>query len=235
MYTKTLSTLMVVLIAFTLSGCVTSTVQTNPSASGDVDSYTMIKEKEYQRGYEDAIKENRDKWVQEGFESAKRTLKLYKQDMQAYQAGMYAIKEKLITNPRIYGVRDASGAVALKVVGSQIVPEKTPDAILDFYKRYKDYIEVIDKSNSLTNTQARESKPDIDSVGIVSYYQGAESEIAKPKESAKIVRTFEKTYKFTNAIDVYGLNCTLSNSTYICSFNSQEALQEFCSQSGECQ
>jgi len=223
------------LVGFLLVGCANSTVQTNPNPSVDTDSYSLIKKNEYNKGYNDALEKNKDKWVQMGFNEAKKSLNLYKKDIKSYEAGKYALKEKLITNPRIYAVRGAGGTIEVKTLGCQIAPLRNPNQILDFYKKYKNYIEVInDDSNAFSTSSKKVSNQNLESVGIISYYENSKSDTVKPQEIQRVIKTFPKSYKMKNMVEQYGLNCTLDKTDYLCQFSSKNVLDEFCKQSGMC-
>jgi len=222
------------LVGFLLIGC-SSTVQTNPNPNVDTDSYSLIKKNEYNKGYNDALAKHKDKWVQMGFNEAKKSLSLYKKDIKSYEAGKYALKEKLITNPRIYAVRGAGGTIEVKTLGCQIAPIRSPNQILEFYRKYKNYIEVINaETNTFPTSTKRVKNKNIESVGIISYYENSKSNTIKPQEIQTVIKTFSKSYKMKNMVEQYGLNCTLAKTDYLCQFSSKKVLEEFCKQSGMC-
>lgn len=84
----------------------------------------------YKKGYEIGKKQGYVEGYRRALEDVKKVLKLYKADIEALEAGKYLYKEKLVTYPRVFRLKDREG-YRIVVRGCQIEDVRSLDQIFE--------------------------------------------------------------------------------------------------------
>jgi hypothetical protein len=195
----------------------------------DIKSNKFQEEMAYQRGYNKAKEELKDKYIEEGYNKAKEAFMAFKKDIQAWKAGMYADKEKLLTHTKIIGIDNGSGQIQLKAIGGEFRKDLSIDEILDFYAKHKEIIPIYKEEQLAQNTSTQSSSYNIESTSDEDNHK---IEDVKPLD--KVYQQFTKSYSFKQIIQDFNLNCQDRQTYYLCMFESRESLNQFCLDTGTC-
>jgi hypothetical protein len=214
-------------IVLLFAGCSDKAKQINPVSN--IDSSVFDKELIEQKAYEKAKRELKTKYIDEGFKNAMVVFDAFLQEQKAYRAGMYADKEKLLTNAKIVGMDTPSG-VEIVSLGCQIRPDVSAEDLMAFYSKHPELIVKVqqdmlrgDPFASFYGEKASSESP-------------ANKRVLKESiDTTKITyKQFKKSYEFADTISQYGLTCQDRGVNYLCKFNNEKEYENFCTQSGKC-
>lgn len=251
---KYLMLILSVFSLFILSGCSDRAQRINPTP--DVENANKFTEElAYKRGYEKAREELREVYIKKGFQIATEAFKTYERDIRAHQAGKYALKENLVTYPKIVSVDTGTG-IKLKSLGCEIKDTLTPEEIMTFYAKYEGLVPKEGKrdgvggglnnafdNNSNTMFLPQSSNKEKGGLSDLSgdgnkkqnMYQSTRMIEASNEDTKKIYQRFVKNNTFQDVISKYNLSCQDRDTYYLCGFKSQKSFDDFCKQSGQCQ
>lgn len=97
---------------------------------------------QYDLGYAQAIKDNKDAFIDKGFQDAMKILESLLKHERALCSGKYAIEESLVTQPLVTAIEDnkSNRGMNIKIIGCKIDRRVTPEKMLQFYSKYHDVI-----------------------------------------------------------------------------------------------
>lgn len=239
-------TLFLATTLFLLNGC--SDKNINPIPYGE-NSQNYVKQNEFEKGYASAIKKEKFKWEEKGYQRALAIVKKYSADIRSYEAGKYAIKNKFVTYPKLIALQ-SDGSIKLKSLGCEIRSDMTVDDIFHYYNRNRDKIP---KNGEGFNTHGgstshRNFSMPTSSKGFSSvpakiqqtmtlpneHKIQKDNFIANDAENKRVILPLRKTYKSKNIIDKFSLNCKEGASSYSCEFLSQMEKNLFCRETKIC-
>jgi hypothetical protein len=238
--------LMSLSILLLLNGCSNRDVNPVPYEN---QSQSYVQQNEFQRGYEAAIKKEKMKWEERGYQRALAIVKKYGADIRSYEAGKYAIKNKFVTYPKLIALQ-SNGSIKLKSLGCEIKSNMTVDDIFHYYNKNRDKIP-LDEEGFRAKKQERYSfsKPSSNNGMSHSFAPSMiqrtmtlpkehkvfnKSVVLNNAENKRVMLPLLKTYKSKDAIEKFSLNCQEDRSSYSCEFLSQMEKDLFCKETQIC-
>lgn len=233
-----------VMTLFLMGGCASKPQEINPVS--EVDNANKFNEElAYKRGYEKAREELRGKYIKEGYENALKIFQEYSKDIRSFEAGKYAIKDNLVTYPKIVSINSGNG-IRLKSLGCEIRDTLTPEEIMRFYAKHENLVPKQSSSQKSGFGSNESFDPNGDSSSSFHSSSFADTQGNEPMyqtkrviggandDTKKVYQRFTKNYTFQDQITKYDLTCQDRDTHYLCMFPSQKSLEDFCTQSGQC-
>lgn len=222
-------------------GC--GATQINPSPSNS--NLKIQDEFQYQKGYNDAIQKEKDRWIAEGYTNALNIVKKYKNEILSYEAGKFALKNQFVTYPKIIASSD-DGQIKLKSLGCEIKKSMNIDDIFHYYGKNAEML--IHDNNSLSKNI--NSKSNDEEITLGNVFNGGifiepatsnttnannqKNTIVAPVKSGLSILSLPKNQKSRDNINKFGLDCTENSSGYNCQFTDEQEKSWFCKETGIC-
>ncbi|MCK9476224.1 MAG: hypothetical protein M0R46_09905 [Candidatus Muirbacterium halophilum] len=237
--------LIVSLASLMFVGCGTTQINPEPTSS----NMKFKNEMDYQKGYNDAIKAEREKWFNQGYERALNIVKKYSSEILAYEAGKYALKNKFVTYPKLVANMDG-GAMSIKSLGCDIRKSMNIDDIFHFYGANINLLPTQDDVSNLSYS-SNDNAPTLQNIYTNAYTAPQNSPISvieatsntsnRPiatqvlaNNQSSSILSLSKNQQTKDNIDKFGLNCTENSNGYNCSFNNEQEKSWFCKETGIC-
>lgn len=226
MRTKYLSAVICV-SAILLSGC-SSKEQVNPMPNEQID---LSKEKTYKDMEKKIIEENREKWIEIGFERAKKSLEKYKDKINSYEVGKYALRKGYVTYPQIVAVEDG-GQVSIQNFGCEIKKELNIEEIMTIFANdtlKTSTMPTLSGYGSFNNNGG-------DQVGVTSTNYATNNSTIENSNSFNdsYEKRFSNSYKNKEALDKYNVAYLKSGSELVAKFKNNNEYSSFCKMSNIC-
>ena len=210
------------------SGC-SSKQQVNALPNGQID---LMQEKTYEDIKKRIISENKDKWVAIGFERAKKSLEKYKDKINSYEVGKYALRKGYVTYPQILSVEE-NGQVSIQNFGCEIRKELSIDEIMTIFAN--DSLQV-NNSNAIPSYGNINSKGDFDGVGVIetSYSTNNKTIESTSEFNEAFEKRFMNSFKNKEQLDKYNVSYLRSGAELIANFKNNQEYSNFCQMSEIC-
>ena len=151
------------------------------SSQGNSKNLNELADFYYKEGYQNGYKNGYEKGYAKALNYAKEKLKEYALKIKAYEAGKYLIKEKKITYPEIFYLKNPDNSIKIIIKNSEIEKEIGADDIL--------YIPQLNKKN-LENINDTVNHPSTTVVSNAVSLQDIQSNPEVPKLSSKTLNTY---------------------------------------------
>jgi hypothetical protein len=216
-----------VILYLNITGC-SSKQQVNSLPN----EYTNLsKEKEYEDMRKKIIEENKEKWVNEGFNKAKKIVEKYAQKIKSYEVGKYALRKGYVTYPQIIPIEE-NGIVRIENMGCELKKELSVDEIMTIYAN--------DSLKTGTTSSFGVSVND----GILndSYVSSVNNEYISNNQQIESVqsfnesfeKTFQLSYRNKEQLDKYNVSYFKSGGDLTATFKNKNDYATFCQMSDIC-
>lgn len=223
-----LSSLMVLL----LSGC-SSKEQVNSLPN---DYTNLSKEKDYEDMKKKIIEENRDIWVKEGFDKAKRIIEKYAQKIKSYEVGKYALRKGYVTYPQIVPI-EVNGVVTIENMGCELKKELSVDEIMTIYandslKTTTNNYDALSPTSSFDGNDV----PNTSSITAINNDYNTNNNFIETTQSfnESFEKAFQLSYKNKEQLDKYNVSYLKSGGELIATFKNKNEYSSFCQMSEIC-
>ena len=227
---------------FVITGC-SSKHEINRVPS-NVDSLSYVKQVEFERGYQKAQDENREKWINIGFSRAKDIIRQWGNKIKSYEAGKYALQRGLVTNPELVFIDNADGTTTVKSVGCKVAKVLSPDDIIDLYKNTQvpNKLSInMNKANSnktgnysSNNSDGNYAKNKVRLIDQYKYNNNKNYITNVNSINKTVYKNFKKTATNKSILSQFGISCNSTEFNYQCNFKNKETMQDFCTKSRLC-
>lgn len=218
-----------------LSTIIFSGCSSKEQANALPNQYTDLnKEKEYEDMKKKIIEENRDKWINEGFNKAKKILTNYASKIKSYEVGKYAMRKGYVTYPQIVAVEE-NGQVSVQNFGCEIKKELSIDEIMTIFAN--DGLQtstVYNPSSASNNSTLNSNSSDVSAVGV-DYTMGGNKTVQTTSELNNLIeKSFQNSFKNKEILDNYSVSYIRSGGELIASFKSDQEYSNFCQMTSIC-
>lgn len=219
-----ISSFLVSIILFT--GC-SSKEQINSLPSEQID---LVREKNYKDMEKKIVEENREKWIEIGFERAKKSLEKYKEKINSYEVGKYALRKGYVTYPQIVAVEDG-GQVSIQNFGCEIKKELSIDEIMTIFAN-----DTLQTTSFASPSLSYGNTGGIDQISSVSAdYVSNNSRIESTSSfNESYEKRFLNSFKNKEQLDKYNVAYLRSSGELIAKFKNNEDFSSFCKMSDIC-
>lgn len=254
-----------IIVASLFVGCTDKQVKLTPDLSEvSGDASNLLLEEQYEKGYAQAIKDNKEFLINLGFQKAMGVLDRLLTNEKAICVGGYAIEESFVTNPKIISTSNGNKSVGLKVIGCKIDKKKTPQQLLAFYSRYAsiiptvtedEYVQMKRENNyysfdsltsntkpkgnesSSSSSQKTKDKDRIVSVDVVGGNDERELNMVNEADFDRFKYTTRvaKNNNNTNLLHRYELPVREEEGYYVIGFGTEGLLDTFCNVTRTCE
>lgn len=217
------------LIILLLTGC-SSKEQVNSLPN---DYTNLSKEKDYEDMKKKIIEENRDIWVKEGFDKAKRIIEKYAQKIKSYEVGKYALRKGYVTYPQIVPI-EVNGIVTIENMGCELKKELSVDEIMTIYAN--DSLKTTTTNYDIINSSFGGNSASSSSITAINNDYNTNSNFIETTQSfnESFEKAFQLSYKNKEQLDKYNVSYLKSGGELIATFKNKNEFNSFCQMSEIC-
>jgi hypothetical protein len=250
--------ILIIAMAMVFIACSSKPIKLTNIDDTSTQAPTLVLEEQYEKGYAQGIKDNKDFLIDLGFAKAMKVLNQLLVNERAICAGRYAIEESFVTNPKVISTSSSDKGVEMKVIGCKINTKKTPQELLNFYAKNvnmipvmtnKEYLTLKNQSNQLYNVNSLTdgiTPSASDSSTVKESNKNVTVGVNSKKSSSNLVTSADfNEYEYTtrvakndfNAqkIQHYSIPALEKETHYVLGFSNQEYMDTFCSMTKICE